>query len=326
MRLGVLNNFGAGGGGNRQEQVKAFLHKHPDVASEVPSGGDDVASALGRLGSAGVDVLAVNGGDGTLQNVLTHLLTDESLFERLPVVLPLRSGRTNMSALDIGSQRSPMKSLDAALRATRYNKISSHLVPRAVLRVDLGPEHGVQFGMFCGIGMIHRAINWTHQLFPYGRSQGVFGSGIVTGSLVLRHFFGRTEDGESAAILEPDTVDVCLDGDPLAAKEFRLMIASTLDRLFLRMRPFWGEEKAPVRFTALEPSAMDKHRRIYRILRGRRPFVRGDSNREGYFSRNVDEAVLTMDCGLTIDGEIFDPEPQHRIVMTGDRRIRFMRA
>jgi len=302
LRLGVLNNFGAGGGGNRQEQVKAFLHRHPDVASEVPSGGDDVVSALGRLGSAGVDVLAVNGGDGTLQNVLTHLLTDEGLFERLPVVLPLRSGRTNMSALDIGSQRSPMKSLDAALRATRYNKISSHLVPRAVLRVDLGPEQGVQFGMFCGIGMIHRAINWTHQLFPYGRSQGVFGSGIVTGSLVLRHFFGRTEDGESAAILEP------------------------LDRLFLRMRPFWGEEKAPVRFTALEPSAMDKHRRIYRILRGRRPFVRGDSNREGYFSRNVDEAVLTMDCGLTIDGEIFDPEPQHRIVMTGDRRIRFMRA
>ena len=32
--------------------------------------------------------------------------------------------------------------------------------------------------MFCGIGMIYRAIEWTHKLFPYGRSQGVFGSGI----------------------------------------------------------------------------------------------------------------------------------------------------
>jgi hypothetical protein len=326
LKLGVLNNFGAGGGGKRQERIKDFLRDHPDVASEVPEGADDIAPALGRLDSQGVDVLAVNGGDGTLQNVLTLLLGEGSPFERLPVLLPLRSGRTNMGALDIGSDRSPARSLRRALGATRENAVADRLVRRSVLKIDLGPEDGTQYGLFCGIGMIYRAIEWTHSLFPYGRSQGVFGSGIVTGSLVIRHLLGRTDDGDAARILEPDIVKIRLDGEPVAAEEFRLLIVSTMDRLFLRMRPFWGAHEAPVRLTALEPKATRKFRRIVRVLRGHPPFRVGNPNREGYLSRNVDVAEFEMDCGLTIDGEMYGPRPGRLVRIAGDERIRFLRV
>jgi hypothetical protein len=326
LKLGVLNNFGAGGGGERQERIKDFLRDHPDVASEVPGSGSDIGPALGRLDAQGVDVLAVNGGDGTLQNVLTLLLGDDSPFERLPILLPLRSGRTNMGALDIGSDRSPTRSLRRALGATRDNSVADRLVRRSVLRIDLGPEDGTQYGLFCGIGMIYRAIEWTHRLFPYGRSQGVFGSGIVTGSLVIRHLLGRTDDGETAEILAPDIVKIRLDGEAVAAQEFRLLIVSTMDRLFLRMRPFWGAQEAPVRLTALEPKATRKFRRIVRVLRGYPPFRVGNPNREGYLSRNVDVAELEMDCGLTIDGEMYGPKPGRVVRIAGDDRIRFVRV
>jgi hypothetical protein len=33
-----------------------------------------------------------------------------------------------------------------------------------------------------------------------------------------------------------------------------------------------------------------------------------------------------MSCGFTVDGELFDPEPEERIEIRADRRVTFLRA
>ena len=73
-RIGVLNNLRAGKQGSRVVDVLALLRSHPDVAHEETGSAALLTRAIGRLAKLDLDVLVVNGGDGTLQHALTDIL------------------------------------------------------------------------------------------------------------------------------------------------------------------------------------------------------------------------------------------------------------
>jgi hypothetical protein len=166
--------------------------------------------------------------------------------------------------------------------------------------------------------MIHRAINMVHKSFPPG-GQGVFGASLVTAGLILRAG-ARKLDG----VLTPDKVQIVLDGDPIDRGEFTAVIASSLQRMFLNINPFWSQEEGPVRFTALASNCHRLTAAAPGILRGKpRSFVRPDN---GYTSRNVETAELRLDSGFTVDGEIVEPRSDEVVRITGDWRVGFVRA
>jgi hypothetical protein len=293
-----------------------WLRARSDV-DYVATDAGGIGEGLDELARKEVDVLAVNGGDGTLQRVLTEMLSNPQ-FERPPLVAPLRSGRTNMGALDIGSHRDPVRALETLLAAVKAGDVERRTTPRAVLRIELGAGVPVQYGLFIGFGTIHRAIELVHRSFPPGRAQGVFGSGIVTGLLIARLALGAAHE-----VLEPDTIDMRLDGEQIAQRDFVVAFASTLGRFFLGMRPFWGTEVAPVRFTAIGKGALGVGPAID-ILRGRKP--RRAETSDSYVSRNVHCGELVADCGLTIDGELYAPSPARTIRIEARGPIHFVRT
>ena len=173
--------------------------------------------------------------------------------------------------------------------------------------------------MFFGVGMIQRAVQLVHRVFPTGRSQGVLGASLVTGALIGKTLFRPTE-----GILTPDKLQVMLDGKPLEHSEFYLAIATSLDRLFMRMNPYWGTGPGGVRFTSIASTARNLRGACLGILRGRpRAFVTPEA---GYTSENAGRAELTLSCGFTVDGEIFAPEPDEHATLSADRRITLLRA
>jgi hypothetical protein len=188
-----------------------------------------------------------------------------------------------------------------------------------VLRIAFDQGRRVQYGMFFGAGMIHRAIALTHRVFPKGRSQGSFGAGVVTASLIAKTLI-RPREG----VLVPDKVQVLLDGELVEQGEFLLTISTSLQRLFWRINPFWGEGVAPVRFTCISSGPKRLAAATPGVLLGKpRPFVRPEA---GYNSRNVERADLFFDCGFTVDGEVFAPRAGEQVTLTGDRRLTFVRA
>jgi len=274
--------------------------------------------AIAHIARRNIDLLVVNGGDGSLQYVLTEILHGEP-FERVPLIAPLRGGRTNMTALDLGAHRNPIKGLTGLLASIETGTLSERFVDRPVLRVESASTRSVSYGMFVGVGMIRRAIELTHRVFPTRRSQGSFGAGLVTASLVARLAFEPRE-----GVMSPDKVRIMLDGEAVRDGEFYLVIASSLQRLFWRMRPFWGTQPAPVRFTSVSTSARHKPRAAPGVLRGRpKQFVRHEP---GYTSCNVESAELVLDSGYTVDGELFPARPDEIVTITGDRRVTFVRA
>ena len=317
MRIGLLNNLRAGRSNPEVRKILHLLRVYPEVAHIETTSVRSVPEALASLARQNVELLVVNGGDGTLQYTLTQMLTTDD-FPNIPMVAPLRGGRTNMTAMDMGAHRNPVKGLQGLLEDARAGRIEDRLVDRPLLRVETLLDRRIHYGFFFGAGMIHRAIDLTHSIFPSGRSQGSLGAGIVTAGLLLRAIAKR-RDG----ILIPDKAQIVLDGELIEGGEFMLIIASSLERLFLRINPFWGLEKAPVRFTALASGCERTAAAAPGILRGKpRPFVRPAA---GYTSRNVEVAELRLDAGFTVDGETIQPRSGEIVRISGDRRIGFVR-
>lgn len=320
MRIGLLNNLRAGRSADRVSRLLRFLKGHPDVVTVETDSALAVPEALSELARQDVELLAINGGDGTVQHALTEILGHRAFEDRVPLVAPLRGGRTNMSALDLGAQRDPVKGMAALIAAAREGTLEQRIRPRQVLRVEYGPERQFLYGMFFGGGMIYRAIELNHRLFKQdARTQGVFGATLVTAGLVAKASMGRIE-----GILEPNKVQLLLDGEPVPTGEFVMVISTGLHRLFAGMRPFWGQGPGGVRFTAISSGAQRLAQAVPGILRGRpRPFVGEDT---GYLSRNVKCAEMRFDCGFTVDGELVMPEPGCVCTLTADDCVQFVRA
>jgi hypothetical protein len=318
VQIGVINNLRAGRSGRKVSKILELLRAYPNVVHVETDRAAALSEAIGELSRREIDLLVVNGGDGSLQHTLTEILVHRP-FPKVPLVAPLRGGRTNMTALDLGAHRDPIKGLWSLLEAATRGEVSSRIVQRPVLRVEVAKGGGVHYGMFFGAGMIHRAIALTHQLFPTGAAQGSLGAGLVTMGLV-----GKTALRPRDGVLQPDKVLALLDGDLVEGGEFYLTIATSLRRLFWRLDPFWGAGDAPVRFTCISNRAPGFLRSAPGILWGRPGALARTA--DGYTSRNVDRAVLRFDCGFTVDGETFSEQPDEVVTLSGDHRIRFVRA
>jgi diacylglycerol kinase (ATP) len=118
-------------------------------------------------------------------------------------------------------------------------------------------------------------------------------------------------------------MSIRLDGEDVPDRTYKLILASTLERFFLGIRPFWGTQRAPIHFTAVADQALGIGPAIS-ILRGRRP-RRADVDPR-FVSRNVHDADLSMECGLTVDGELFPPRPGRSVRVSAYEGMRFVRS
>jgi Diacylglycerol kinase catalytic domain len=318
MRIAVLNNLRAGCNRRQVARLLALLERHPQVRHVETKSARALPEALSVLTRDGVDLLILNGGDGTLQHTLTTLLSDPSA-EKLPWIAPLRGGRTNMTALDLGMRRDPIAALERILRAAAADRLHEHRIARPVLRVESSRAAACQYGMFFGAGMIRRAIELTHRIFPQGRSQGTFGAGLVTAALIAKTLARPTQ-----GIMTPDKAQILVDERSVSDGEFYLIIASSLQRLFLRMNPFWGQEQEAVRFTSIASRAKSFAAAVPGVVRGR-PGARFSAE-SGYVSANAARVELRLDCGFSVDGEDFAAQADERITISADRRIHFVGA
>jgi hypothetical protein len=305
-----------------------FLRSHPDVLHVETENTGVVPEALADLARQEVDLLVVNGGDGTLQYVLTEILGSRSFGDRVPLVAPLRTGRTNMSAMDLAADRDPLRGLAELIASAQDGRIAERVEPRRVLRVSYGHgTHGnqraAQYGMFFGAGIIKRAIELNHRLFDQeGQRRAI--EGVPGATLVTAGLIGRLISGDKSGILAPDKLQILLDGQPVYQNEYHLVIASTLSRLFARMRPFWGRGPGGVRFTSLAAPCERFGAAALGILRGKPASWVTPEN--GYTSCNVERAELHMNCGFTVDGELWQPDSDRSITLTAERVVHFVRA
>jgi diacylglycerol kinase (ATP) len=318
-RVGLLDNPRSGGNRRRPGALTRVLAEHPSLRRHVVESPADVAGALADFAHHGIDVVAINGGDGTIQAALTVVL-GERVFDTPPAFAVLTAGTTSMISRDVGLRGARAGALRRLLDWARSPDARARLLERTILRLEHSPDAPPQFGMFFGAAAIEQGIR-----FCLTRIHTLGVSGELGAGLALAALLGGLARGRQG-LVTPVALTTSLDGAPPERREHLVLMISTLERLVVGLRPFWGDGAAPLHYTAV----MGRPRRLLaalpRVLRGRPGGPATADN--GYVSRDVREARVWLEgSGYTLDGEMFTGQPgQGPVVLRAGGRATFVRC
>jgi hypothetical protein len=319
LRVGAVNNPMSGRNLKKMglQTVLDVLSAHPEVTQHRVETLADIRDAAAELCRDGVELIVVNGGDGTVQAVMTGMF-GTAHEEPVPLMLVLPGGTTNMTALDIGGPKEPpAQTLERFLVSAKQGRLPATLVQRPVIKMQRGTDPAL-WGMFFGAGAVYHGVNFCRRYVHRIGLKGEIGPGLAMGVFILRGMFG-----ERSTLLPPLNTSGRIDGTPIVPKQYFGLMSSTLEHLFLGIRPFWGKGPGPLKFTAISDGARHVMRAAPSILRGRpNSYV---VPQFGYESWNASVIELNIDSGFTLDGELFDADPKTPVILDGRYTASFLR-
>ncbi|MFT5699933.1 MAG: diacylglycerol kinase (ATP) [Desulforhopalus sp.] len=297
-RVGVLVNPLSGKNCRGLASIFQIIGQHPKVLQRKVQTPQDVYEALMDFARQKVNLLVISGGDGTVQAALTVLFHHHPFADQ-PQLMVLEGGTTNMIAGDVGVLGNQDKALARLFHWMEAGSGRVIRIERPILRLQV-PGYDVKYGMFFGAAIISQGTQYYHRTKHNKGLRGLPGICMT----IVRFLWGiiRQQRQFTAAT----HIKVRLNKQLLQTGDFMLLFVSTLDRLFFGLRPFWGIERGPLRFTAVSSRAGYLLRVLPFLARGRRA---GKGTREnGYYSHNVDEVELYIADSVVLDGEMYTPE------------------
>jgi hypothetical protein len=232
---------------------------------------------------------------------------------------------TNVIAKDVGFAGRPAKALQRLLeglsgeRGVRGEAVETLRRPLIGLITD--EARPPAYGMFFGAAGFYRAVQMAQENV---RPKGLAGNLASASSLLMvfsRLLLGRP--GADDPLLRGEAMALGLDGAGCERRDYLLLIATTLDRLMLGLMPFWGGHGGAIRYTSVAFPPKRLACALLPVLAGRpRPWM----GKQGYQSGTVADMVIDTQSPVVLDGEIFHPEPDCPIRLTGDRQASFIRC
>jgi hypothetical protein len=318
LRVGLVSNRLSHRTRRHLETVSRVIQRYPQAfVHEAFSDFRALPEALARIAAEQVDVLALLAGDGTAHAVLTHLLADRP-FAMPPPLLMLSGGMTNMTAADVGPRMRPDRALRWLVEEIGHAGLAERLIHRPILRVENAAGFPPQYGMFFGTAAIVRAIELCRSRV---HSVGLEAEVANTATLVAVLFHHLTSK-RGSDLFRGDDIAISIDGGTPVRGPHLIVLATTLERLAVGSRPFWGEEREAIHFTSVAHPARGLLGSASRILYGW-PDRRLDDGT--YVSRNVSSLALDMRCPFTLDGQLFEPEPGRPVRLAAEDVLAFIR-
>ncbi|HEY6965226.1 MAG TPA: diacylglycerol kinase family protein [Erythrobacter sp.] len=276
----------------------------PHVHIAQPRARAQLPEALAEFAAKGIDLLVINGGDGTVRDVLT---CGQAIFgDDWPAVAVLPKGKTNALTVDLGvpedwGLQDAIDALDHGSRVYRR--------PMAVSAVD---EPGKRVaGFILGAGAFTKAT----QAGQSAHKLGAFDSMVVAvtgGWALLQSLFAtRNNPWRKGARMRIGlgTSDAPMahsgNGDP----EMRqLLFASTLEKLPAGIKPF-GALRAGLKLVAVDQISRRTTALVPLVLTGK---LRNGLRQRGIHQLAATQFSLSIDDQFILDGEAF-PAGDYRI-------------
>lgn len=210
-----------------------------DAVLLEPKDFDELDAALASFKASGVEVIGIDGGDGTVREVLSRL---QDHWERPPAIALLPRGNTNLIAREVGG----WQGADGAERLTAALQADLYAVARPpLLRVQ---RHGLPTlrGLILGVGAYATAtVIGQGELAARGDRQ--VAAAVLT--TLWRLLFGRN----AGALRQGVRAALSLDGGAGSESQHLVVIVTAgTKRLPLGLNPFWGRGLGKLRWLDIE--------------------------------------------------------------------------
>lgn len=299
---------------HRNKGIAPEMADCSNILTETPSTREDLHHTLAEFARRGIDYLVVDGGDGTVRDVLS---CGADIFgDDWPNFIVLPKGKTNALAVDLGlpNRWSLAEALAAAQRRGTIARRPLRLTPKD------GGGRGI-LGFVLGTGIFARATEAGQEVHRRGAFNS-FAVGLSILAAIIGALFGRAGNVWRAS---PRTriVDrhsgrhLPYTGKGRADERF-MTFATTFERFPLGARPF-GRNPAP----GLKLAVIDSPVRwIVALLPAIMAGLNGD-----FLTRNGAKRFAANDLDLDIGGSfILDGEafPAGRFVLDEGPQINFV--
>ena len=297
-RIALISNPKSTGNLAQLPRIRAFCAEHPDIFHYEVEQASQIGEAMRTIARIDPAVLAINGGDGTVQAVLTELHNGRHFGATAPPVAVLPSGKTNLIALDLGAQGDPVQALEKLMEIARAD-LSPYLVARELISLS-GGESGITpvIGMFLGgAGLADIMLYCRERIYPLGLPNSI--SHLITAvAVVLRQVFRMR-----ASFLppEPSPLSVIVRREGTITGRFAFLFVTTLEKLLLSSELESGG-RGPLKFVAVEQKPVSMVRAFAASLVGRL----GHTKLAGVHVEEADEiAIEGHESRVILDGETF---------------------
>jgi hypothetical protein len=290
VQVGVISNPRS-----RRNRQGNPVHRRGGATADMlvcePATKDELTAALAEFKARGVGLIVVDGGDGTVRDVLSAAMP--VFGAALPPIAVIPSGKTNALALDLGIP------WDWSAGAAQLALGDGRFTTRAP--VEITGEDGVTLsGFLFGAGAFVRATDLAQRTHNVGAFGGV-AVGLSLSLAIAQTMFAGANNAWRAG----DRIGITDLGDGTAAEhDLYLLFGSTLRRLPIGLRPLGGEADG-LNILAVEAPPRLLPLAVPAILAGREG---GWLARAGYHHRHDARPTrLHLPGGFVLDGERYAP-------------------
>lgn len=313
IKLGIIRNPRSRR--NRMRLIGDAGNFGTDVILREPRSHQELEAAIGEFAAEKVDVLAIDGGDGTIRDVLTTAI---GTFERLPPVALLASGTTNILAADVGSWGTGEKALMDLSATLRAGLASRRVHRRPTLQLSFAGRrlHGFVFG----VGAYSRTVAHANQGLADGLTRGWRIASAIARSAIVASRAGSRQVWLAGTRMELALDDEIEIPDEAAQARF-LFLVTTLKRFVFGIWPFWGHEARPLRYLDVDAEPRRFLSALIPAIRGRpRPWM----EEAGYRSGSATLIRLRLGEDFILDGEPFSPGLDGAVLLEAGPAVEFI--
>jgi diacylglycerol kinase family enzyme len=287
----MMTNIESGWNKKYSDKMRDLISQydlHNINVTDLPS----IEDALDAAAQKAPDVLVVNGGDGTVDAVVTFMRL-KRMFKNEPSLIFLPGGTTNMTHHAAGYKGCPHRILSQYLS----NKDKYKVQNMSPLSVKVKGQKNKVFGFFLGGAAIPLAIISTRKTY-HKKGFTSTGSQILSiGGMILKLALGRVEQHP---VLKPQDVQYSYDEHNWRDVETVFFYVTSLPKLLLS---FPGAADGQMAYCGLTHPYKNVIGNLFRFWRKKILPHQG----AGFYRHDVPEAIhLKLRGGWTLDGELFD--------------------
>lgn len=287
----------------------------------APDTVQQLSEMLIRYASENIECLIVDGGDGTISQVMTGIYHAYAP-DKLPKLVILPSGNTNLIAKDIGFGVRGLEALQRIKILSERERLINSVQHRHALKIEWSdPSRKAVLGMFSGTAAFTRAINIAHNPTILKNFAHDWAVGVTIIFALLKLFSPQTRD----LWLRGEACQIQYDQQKVMNENSFLFLATTLQSLSSGMWPFWGGQHDDQRLHYLEvksyPSKLISA--CISLLRGKAPlWLR---NHPSYQSGIAQRIVMQIQQEVIVDGEHYDTGKDHQVIFSVGPEFSFVR-